>query len=425
MGRAAPHGGPGGGGAPLPRAGPAGHRSAAVLLRRRRPRLAGTGDRRDAHRPGRGRAARPDIGPLAGPGRRPYDPGRLDPGRVDADLLDGAHPPALLLPAATRAARRRRVLPRPAVQPPAHPAHRVWPDRRAADRELADVRQHPDPSRAARRGDRRLPGGPAHADDPGAGPGHRRRRPRADGPRAGLSRAGRVRPLRHEAGLEPGRRGDRPGVRLLARQHLPGRGDLRLAGPRQLRYDRDREPRQTRHSGGHPVHRPGLRGRQPGRGHHPGRHRPEDPAAMIEAPSTLPAAGARLPRGETLRRGLAANPLLVAGGLMSALILVVALLAPLLAPFPADAGTATHPFLVLHPPSALHWFGTDNVGRDIYSRVLYGARISPLIAVIVLVLACAIGIPLGVAAGYFGGWLDEAIMRETDIFLAFPSLLLA
>ena len=146
---------------------------------------------------------------------------------------------------------------------------------------------------------------------------------------------------------------------------------------------------------------------------------------MIEAPSTLPAAGARLPRGETLRRGLAANPLLVAGGLMSALILVVALLAPLLAPFPADAGTATHPFLVLHPPSALHWFGTDNVGRDIYSRVLYGARISPLIALVVLVLACAIGIPLGVAAGYFGGWLDEAIMRVTDIFLAFPSLLLA
>ena len=75
---------------------------------------------------------------------------------------------------------------------------------------------------------------------------------------------------------------------------------------------------------------------------------------MIEAPSTLPAAGARLPRGQALRRGLAANPLLVAGGLMSALILAIALLAPLLAPFPAVAGTATHPFLVLRPPSAQH-----------------------------------------------------------------------
>ena len=146
---------------------------------------------------------------------------------------------------------------------------------------------------------------------------------------------------------------------------------------------------------------------------------------MIEAPSTLPTAGARLPRGQALRRGLRANPLLVAGGLLSALIVLIALLAPLLAPFPGDAGSATHPFIVLRPPSAQHWFGTDNVGRDIYSRVLYGARISPLIAVIVLAISCAVGIPLGVAAGYFGGWLDEVIMRVTDIFLAFPPLLLA
>src|SRR5439155_226298 len=149
----------------------------------------------------------------------------------------------------------------------------------------------------------------------------------------------------------------------------------------------------------------------------PGRHRPEDPAAMIEAPSTLPTSDARLPHGQALRRGLGANPLLLVGGLLSALIVVIALLAPVLAPFPGDAGTATHPFLVLRPPSAQHWFGTDNVGRDVYSRVLYGARISPLIAVIVLAISCAIGIPLGVAAGYFGGWLDETIMRVTDIFL--------
>jgi peptide/nickel transport system permease protein len=146
---------------------------------------------------------------------------------------------------------------------------------------------------------------------------------------------------------------------------------------------------------------------------------------MIEAPSTLPTSDARLPRGQALRRGLGANPLLLVGGLLSALIVVIALLAPVLAPFPGDAGTATHPFLVLRPPSAQHWFGTDNVGRDVYSRVLYGARISPLIAVIVLAISCAIGIPLGVAAGYFGGWLDETIMRVTDIFLAFPPLLLA
>jgi peptide/nickel transport system permease protein len=131
---------------------------------------------------------------------------------------------------------------------------------------------------------------------------------------------------------------------------------------------------------------------------------------MIEAPTTLPVQGSTIPRGEALRRGLRDNPLLVAGAVMSVLVVLVALFAPLLAPY---------------PPSAQHWFGTDNVGRDILSRVIYGARISPVIAVFVLLIACVIGIPLGAMAGYFGGWLDEAIMRITDIFLAFPPLLLA
>jgi peptide/nickel transport system permease protein len=146
---------------------------------------------------------------------------------------------------------------------------------------------------------------------------------------------------------------------------------------------------------------------------------------LIEAPSPTAIPAPVLPRGQALWRGLRANPLLVAGGLTAVLILVVAAAAPLLAPFPGDAGSATHPFFVLRPPSAQHWFGTDQVGRDVLSRVIYGARISPLVAVIVLVIACVIGIPLGIAAGYFGGWVDEVIMRVTDVFLAFPSLLLA
>jgi len=119
------------------------------------------------------------------------------------------------------------------------------------------------------------------------------------------------------------------------------------------------------------------------------------------------------------------QPLLVIGGALALLIVVIAVAAPLLAPFPADAAAATHPFAVLRPPSAQHWFGTDQVGRDILSRVIYGARVSPLIAAAVLLISCAVGIPLGIAAGYFGGWLDELIMRITDIFLAFPALLLA
>ncbi len=146
---------------------------------------------------------------------------------------------------------------------------------------------------------------------------------------------------------------------------------------------------------------------------------------MIEAPTPAGLPAATAPRGQALRCGLRANPLLLAGVLTAVFIVVVAAAAPLLAPFPGDAGTATHPFTVLKPPSAAHWFGTDQVGRDVLSRVVYGARISPLVAVIVLAIACLIGVPLGIVAGYFGGWVDEVIMRVTDIFLAFPSLLLA
>ena len=135
----------------------------------------------------------------------------------------------------------------------------------------------------------------------------------------------------------------------------------------------------------------------------------------------------RTPREAVLRLRAAArgNPLLATGAVLSLLIVLVALFAPVLAPFPGDAGTATHPALALQAPSAHHWFGTDQVGRDVLSRVLYGARVSPLVALFVLLIACVVGIPLGVAAGYFGGVVDDIIMRITDIFLAFPPLLLA
>jgi len=147
---------------------------------------------------------------------------------------------------------------------------------------------------------------------------------------------------------------------------------------------------------------------------------------MIEIPEA--AAPAPTPAQATAQRSrgwLRSNPLLAVGGALSALIVLVAVLAPLIAPDPGDAGSATHPFAVLKPPSAHHWFGTDQVGRDILSRVIYGARVSPLVALFVLLIACAVGIPLGVAAGYFGGWLDDVIMRLTDVVLAFPALLLA
>jgi peptide/nickel transport system permease protein len=123
----------------------------------------------------------------------------------------------------------------------------------------------------------------------------------------------------------------------------------------------------------------------------------------------------------TLRR----NPLLWIGVVMLATIVLIALLAPVLAPDPADAGVATHPEAVLLAPSSAHPFGTDLVGRDLLTRVMYGARVSLLIVVVVLTIAALIGVPLGVAAGYFGGIVDQVIMRITDVFLAFPALLLS
>jgi peptide/nickel transport system permease protein len=127
----------------------------------------------------------------------------------------------------------------------------------------------------------------------------------------------------------------------------------------------------------------------------------------------------------TAKRALRSNPLMALGAGLAVLLLLVAIFAPLLAPHPADAGTATHPTQALLAPSGDHPFGTDQVGRDILTRVLYGARTSLRIAAVVLVLSALVGVPLGIAAGYFGGWADDVIMRVTDIFLAFPALLLS
>jgi peptide/nickel transport system permease protein len=119
------------------------------------------------------------------------------------------------------------------------------------------------------------------------------------------------------------------------------------------------------------------------------------------------------------------NPLLGIAGVLGLLLILVALLAPVLAPFPADAGSATHPLDSFLPPSAHHLFGTDPVGRDMLSRVLYGARISLAIAAVVIGVSILVGLPLGVVAGTIGGVADTVLMRITDIFLAFPALLLA
>lgn len=96
-----------------------------------------------------------------------------------------------------------------------------------------------------------------------------------------------------------------------------------------------------------------------------------------------------------------------------------------LAPYPEDAGGAVHMSARLLPPSAGHWFGTDDMGADIFSRVLFGARISLWIGLLVVGIAVLIGVPLGIIAGYRGGWVRAVIMRVTDLFLSVPALALA
>ena len=105
-------------------------------------------------------------------------------------------------------------------------------------------------------------------------------------------------------------------------------------------------------------------------------------------------------------------------------VLVIALFGPLIAPYPEDAAAA-HLMRRLKPPSAAYPFGTDNLGRDIFSRVILGARGAMTIALTVVMTAMLIGVPLGLLAGYRGGWLSEGIMRVTDVVLAIPQLVLA
>ena len=101
---------------------------------------------------------------------------------------------------------------------------------------------------------------------------------------------------------------------------------------------------------------------------------------------------------------------------------IIAMFAPLIAPYPAVYTDMSHRLL---PPSPQHWFGTDDVGRDVFSRGIYASQIDLVVAIAVIAIAYSISVPLGCAAGYYGGRLDEVVMRVTDMFLALPSIILA
>ncbi len=116
------------------------------------------------------------------------------------------------------------------------------------------------------------------------------------------------------------------------------------------------------------------------------------------------------------------NPLSLAGLLIIGLLIVIAVIAPAIAPYdPLKTDTISR----LQPPSGGHLFGTDQLGRDILSRIVYGTRISLRIAILVAAVALSIGAPMGIVSGYFRGRTDDFLMRLTDMFQSFPSLILA
>lgn len=121
-------------------------------------------------------------------------------------------------------------------------------------------------------------------------------------------------------------------------------------------------------------------------------------------------------------RLLAGNPVTVLSALVLAAVVVIALTASFITPYGVNDVDVPQ---ALRPPSGAHWMGTDELGRDVLSRVLMGVQASMKVAVVSVAFAAVVGVTLGVLAGYRGGWLDTVVMRIVDVMFAFPVLLLA
>jgi peptide/nickel transport system permease protein len=119
------------------------------------------------------------------------------------------------------------------------------------------------------------------------------------------------------------------------------------------------------------------------------------------------------------------NPLSLIGFILVALVVLSALFADVIVPYPAHKGAVVDFINFNKPPSWSHLFGTDLVGRDLFTRVIYAYRISLALGAVVLAIAVPIGVTIGLIAGYFGGWTEYVLMRITDVFLSIPPLVLA
>ncbi|QBY01002.1 ABC transporter permease [Rhodophyticola sp. CCM32] len=127
-------------------------------------------------------------------------------------------------------------------------------------------------------------------------------------------------------------------------------------------------------------------------------------------------------RAYRMAANLMRNPLAVLGGLIILILILTAGFAPWIAPESPVGQDLSNRLL---PPSGAHWMGTDELGRDIFSRVVYGARITLLIVGLVAVISAPLGLIIGAVSGYFGGWTDRVLMGLTDVFLSMPKLILA
>src|SRR6185437_14827108 len=365
------------------------------------------------HRRGARHPRRHLPGPVAGP----HHPGDQPRRGIDADLLDR---PGGVLPAVlpARLAARRGPAGPGRISPGAYhrPVHRG----RAAARAMGTAVVGAAPPSAARPRPGHLHRRHAHPLHPCLDAGDHGQRLRTRCSPQGAARACRDLAARATPRTDLDHYRGRAGIRRPAVRNRAGREHLRLAGPRPVRLPQRRQSRPARDHGRVAVHRAGLHRDQPG-------HRPADPAVMNGSP-VLPAAPPGLADDVLARRRRRLRvppawrqPLAVTGLAVVGAWLVIAIFAPLIGP---DNPLAQN-FGILAAPSSAHWFGTDELGRDVLSRVLSGARVTLPLSVLLVVIAMLIGAVLGGFAGFLGGWADVALMRLADLFFAFPGIILA